>query len=103
MHQILIKEVVVTMRAADSRMQQRICSELPFLFPLLLYGFLSMLSVQERAQRGGVCVWWGGLCFQGDGNTRLYTAAVMQSGCYHDYVQGVGLKEEGGGGGLTML
>lgn len=42
---------------------------MPFLFPLLLYCFVSMLSAQEEAQREG------GFSFQGDGNTRLYTAA----------------------------
>lgn len=67
----------------------RICSE-PFLFPLLLYGSLSMLSAQEGAERGE-----GGLCFQGDENTRLYTAAAVLCNWAVTMTTFKGLKEEG--------
>lgn len=75
----LVEDALVTIKTTGSGMQQWICSELPFLFPLLLHCFLSMPSTLEGAHRGGregLKEWRGGFCFQGDGNTRLYTAAA---------------------------
>lgn len=53
-----------------------VCSEMSFLFPHLLL-FSEHAQYPGRSLKGGrVKTEGGGLCFQGDGNTRLYTAAA---------------------------
>lgn len=62
---------VICITALTCKKESAVCSTLPFLFPLLLYCFLSMLSVFVCGDGGG------GSCFQGDENTRIQAAATV--------------------------
>lgn len=61
-----------------------ICTELPFpvSFSSVLFSEHAQCSGRSTEEGGAVCVCengggGGGVCFQGDGNTRLYTAVAV--------------------------